>query len=109
MAYIHHFCADTGCILEDLPKTMDDKDGWLRSSMISAWFDDDDDDILQVIISAWFDDDDILQVIISAWFDDNDDIYITSNYINLIWWWWYILQVIICKQVICSILWLIDF
>ena len=26
--YIHQHCADTGCSLEDLPGSMDDKDGW---------------------------------------------------------------------------------
>ena len=26
--YIHQLCASTGCSLEDLPKEMDDRDGW---------------------------------------------------------------------------------
>ena len=26
--YLQQLCADTGCCLEDLPETMDDRDGW---------------------------------------------------------------------------------
>ena len=28
--YIHQLCADTGCSLEDLSGTMDNRDGWLE-------------------------------------------------------------------------------
>ena len=24
----HQLCADTGCLLEDMPRVMDDRDGW---------------------------------------------------------------------------------
>ena len=29
--YIQQFCANTGCSLEDLPRVMDNRDGWLES------------------------------------------------------------------------------
>ena len=40
--YIHQLCTDTGCILEDLPKTIDDRDelwGISGNSVTLAWFD----------------------------------------------------------------------
>ena len=27
-SYIHHLCVDTGCSLKDLPRVIDDWDGW---------------------------------------------------------------------------------
>ena len=44
--YILQLWADTGYIPEDLPETMDDKDGWwerVRDIPAGAWHDDDDD------------------------------------------------------------------
>ena len=38
--------ADTGCSPEDLPKAMDDREGWReRVSVLMVRYDDDDDDI----------------------------------------------------------------
>ena len=42
--YLQHFCANTGCKLEDLPGTMDDRDKWqdgVRKSVLAVWHDDD--------------------------------------------------------------------
>ena len=41
--FIHQFCMDTRCSLEDILKTMDDINGWrgeLRNCLVSGWFDD---------------------------------------------------------------------
>ena len=32
--YIQHFCTETGCILEDLPGAMDDRDEWRHDLMM---------------------------------------------------------------------------
>ena len=29
--YLHQLCGDTRCCLEDLPRMMDNRDGWLES------------------------------------------------------------------------------
>ena len=46
--YLHQLCMDTGCGLKDLPRALDDRDGWKaresRKSMLSVWLDDDDDE-----------------------------------------------------------------
>ena len=47
--YIQQLCADTGYSLEDLPGTMDDRDGWRERgresgrSVLASWHDGDDD------------------------------------------------------------------
>ena len=45
--YLQQRCTDTGCSLEDLPKAMDDRDGWgegIRKYALAPQHDDDDDD-----------------------------------------------------------------
>ena len=43
-AYIQRLCTDTGCRLEDLPGTMDDRDGWrervreIRAGSVTSWW-----------------------------------------------------------------------
>ena len=49
---IHQLCADTRCWLEDLPRAMDDRNGWRErerereressESMLSEWLEDDE-------------------------------------------------------------------
>ena len=44
--YIHHLCVDTRCSLEDLPRTMADRDRWQESqgnSYCQAHLSDNDD------------------------------------------------------------------
>ena len=45
MKELHHLCGDTGCNLEDLEETMDDRNRWCESenSVLSVRLDDDDD------------------------------------------------------------------
>ena len=46
--YVQQLCADSGCSPEDLPKAMDDREGWRERgsgiSMLITRHDDDDDD-----------------------------------------------------------------
>ena len=49
--YIQQLCADTGCSLEDLPKAMDDKEGWWKGSgifVLMVWHDDDDELVIYI-------------------------------------------------------------
>ena len=53
--YIQQLCADTGCSLEDLPGTMNDKEGWwesVREIRAGGGHDVDDDFSLRVFIPA---------------------------------------------------------
>ena len=45
-AYLHQLCADTGGSLEDLPRAMNDRDGWGERaiSALAGRLDDDNDD-----------------------------------------------------------------
>ena len=43
--YIHQFCVDTGCLQENLPRVMRDRDGYANESILSVRLDDDDDDV----------------------------------------------------------------
>ena len=46
--YLQQLCEDTGCSPEDLPKAMDDREGWrervrdIRADGTTRWWDDDD-------------------------------------------------------------------
>ena len=51
--YIQQLCEDMGCSPEDLPKVMNDREGWqerVRDICVMAWQDDDDDTMTDQII-----------------------------------------------------------
>ena len=56
--YLQRLCMDTECSLEDLPETIEDRDGWwkreLGKSVRTERYDDDNDDIYQLIVLKTF-------------------------------------------------------
>ena len=42
---LHKFCENAGCSLEDLPGTMNDRDGWKERIMKTRTEDDDDKEV----------------------------------------------------------------